>query len=75
MLARMNFAAQLATNQQFELRNKARGQVGSPEGLVSWALERMTTASFPAHSYSAPVHHARPRGPRTGPQTRPDAQP
>ena len=44
MLGRMNFAAQLATNQKFELRNAARGSVKSPEGLVSWALDRLTDA-------------------------------
>jgi hypothetical protein len=59
MLARMNFAAQLATNQKFELRNAARGQVKSPEGLVSWALDRMTTPPFPASSYNALVDYAR----------------
>jgi uncharacterized protein (DUF1800 family) len=59
MLARMNFAAQLATNQKFELRNKARGQVKSPENLVSWALERMSTRELPADEYNALVDYAR----------------
>jgi hypothetical protein len=66
MLARMNFASQLATNQKFELRNKARGSVTSPEGLVSWALERMTPSSFPADSYNALVDYARAGGAWTG---------
>ena len=66
MLARMNFASQLATNQKFELRNKARGSVQSPEGLVSWALERMTASSFPPDSYSALVDYARAGGSWTG---------
>ena len=66
MLARMNFASQLATNQKFELRNKARGSVQSPEGLVSWALERMTASSFPPDSYSALVDYARAGGAWTG---------
>jgi uncharacterized protein (DUF1800 family) len=69
MLARMNFAAQLATNQKFELRNKVRGQVSSPEGLVSWALDRMTAASFPADSYNALVDYARAGGAWTGSDT------
>jgi uncharacterized protein (DUF1800 family) len=69
MLARMNFAAQLATNQKFELRNKARGQVASPEGLVSWALDRMTTPSFPADSYNALVDYVRAGGAWTGSDT------
>jgi len=66
MLARMNFAAQLATNQKFELRNAARGSVRSPEGLVSWALERLITPSFPADSYNALVDYARAGGAWSG---------
>jgi uncharacterized protein (DUF1800 family) len=66
MLARMNFAAQLATNQKFELRNKARGQVKSPENLVSWALERMSTRELPSDSYNALVDYARAGGAWTG---------
>ena len=31
MLARMNFAATLATNQRFNLRDQSRGKVDSPE--------------------------------------------
>jgi uncharacterized protein (DUF1800 family) len=66
MLSRMNFASQLATNQKFELRNVARGSVGSPEGLVSWALDRMTTPAFPADSYNALIDYARAGGAWTG---------
>ena len=66
MLARMNFAAQLATNQKFELRNKARGQVKSPENLVSWALERMSTRELPSEEYNALVDFARAGGAWTG---------
>ena len=69
MLARMNFASQLATNQKFELRNKARGQVKSPEGLVSWVLERLTASSFPSDSYNALVDYARAGGAWTGSDT------
>ena len=69
MLARMNFAAQLATNQKFELRNSARGTVTSPEGLVSWAFDRMTTPSFPSDSYNALVDYARAGGAWTGSDT------
>ena len=35
MLARMNFAAQLATNQKFNLRDASRGHASTPEALVS----------------------------------------
>ena len=69
MLARMNFGSQLATNQKFELRNKARGSVTSPEGLVSWVLERMTASSFPSDSYNALVDYARAGGAWTGSDT------
>jgi uncharacterized protein (DUF1800 family) len=69
MLARMNFAAQLATNQKFELRNAARGEVKSPEGLVSWALDRMTTPPFEGDAYGALVDYARAGGAWTGSDT------
>jgi uncharacterized protein (DUF1800 family) len=66
MLARMNFAAQLATNQKFELRNAVRGQVKSPENIVSWALDRLTTPAFSGESYNALVDYARAGGAWTG---------
>jgi uncharacterized protein (DUF1800 family) len=69
MLGRMNFAAQLATNQKFELRNAARGSVKSPEGLVSWALDRMPTPPFDGDSYSALVDYARAGAAWTGSDT------
>ncbi len=42
MLARMNFAAQLATNQKFNLRDASRGQARTPEALLSFFLDRLT---------------------------------
>jgi len=42
MLARMNFAAQLATNQKFTLRDASRGQARTPESLLSFFLDRLT---------------------------------
>jgi uncharacterized protein (DUF1800 family) len=69
MLARMNFAAQLATNQKFELRNAARGAVKSPENLVSWALDRMTAPAFEADPYNALLDYARAGGTWTGSDT------
>ena len=42
MLARMNFAAQLATNQRVNLRDLARGQNTSPEAVMSFALSRLS---------------------------------
>jgi uncharacterized protein (DUF1800 family) len=66
MLARMNFAAQLATNQKFALRDAARGVVRSPESLVSWALDRMSAADFPTDSYNALLDYVRAGGSWTG---------
>ena len=37
LLARMNFASQLATNQRFALRERARGAAESPEALLEFA--------------------------------------
>jgi hypothetical protein len=53
MLARMNFAAALATNQRFNLRDRSRGQVNSPEGLLSFMLDRLTPPEFAGDAYSA----------------------
>jgi hypothetical protein len=69
MLARMNFVAQLAANQKFELRNSARSVVKSPENLVSWAFDRMTSQSFDRDSYNAVLDYARAGGGWTGSDT------
>jgi len=69
MLARMNFAAQLATNQKFALRDAAKGEVHSPENLVSWSMDRMTAATFPGDSYNALIDYARAGGAWTGSDT------
>ena len=66
MLARMNFAAQLATNQKFALRDAAKSEVHSPENLVSWSMDRMTAATFPGDSYNALIDYARAGGAWTG---------
>jgi len=69
MLARMNFAAQLATNQKFALRDAAKSEVHSPENLVSWSMDRMTAATFPGDSYNALIDYARAGGAWTGSDT------
>jgi uncharacterized protein (DUF1800 family) len=69
MLARMNFAAQLASNQKFALRDASREVVRSPESLVSWALDRLTAASFPTDSYNALLDYVRAGGSWTGSDT------
>lgn len=42
MLARMNFAAQLATNQRVNLRDQSRGHGSTPEALFEFALARLS---------------------------------
>ncbi len=46
MLARMNFAAQLSTNQKFNLRDAFRGHASTPEELLSHALDRLTPSEY-----------------------------
>jgi uncharacterized protein (DUF1800 family) len=45
MLARMNFASQLATNQRVNLRDQARGHGSTPEALLDFALGRVSMPS------------------------------
>ena len=59
MLARMNFAAQLATNQKFNLRDLARAEGRTPEALLSFVLDRLTPAEFSSASYGALLDYAR----------------
>jgi uncharacterized protein (DUF1800 family) len=51
ILARMNFAATLATNQRLTLRDEARVAGGSPQELVSWALNRLSAAPYDGRPY------------------------
>jgi uncharacterized protein (DUF1800 family) len=63
MLARMNFAAQLATNQKFNLRDLARRDGRTPEALVSLVLDRLTPAEFSTGAYNALLDYVRAGGP------------
>lgn len=58
MLARLNFAAQLATNQKFNLRDAARGQAASPGDLLTWVLRRLTPHEYPSAGLSALTDYA-----------------
>ena len=58
MLARMNFAAQLATNQKFNLRDTFRGHVNSPEDVVSFAMDRLTPSAYSGGAHGALVEYA-----------------
>ena len=66
MLARMNFAAQLATNQKFNLRDVARGKAPTPEALLSLLLDRLTAPRFADDAYRALLDYLRAGGTWTG---------
>ncbi len=51
MLARMNFAATLTSNQRFNLRTAAGAARSSPEELVSFFLDRLSPLPFDAGPY------------------------
>ena len=59
MLARMNFAAQLATNQKFNLRDAARDHGTTPEALVTYVLDRLTPPGYSTPAQSALTDYAR----------------
>ena len=69
MLARLNFAATLATNQKFNLRDRARGQAATPEALVSLMSDRLTPSPFASNSHRALVDYVRAGGAWTGSDT------
>jgi uncharacterized protein (DUF1800 family) len=58
MVARMNFAATLATNQRFNLRDLARGQAATPDDLVTLMNDRLTAAPFTTDAYRALAEYA-----------------
>jgi uncharacterized protein (DUF1800 family) len=59
MLARMNFAAQLATNQKFALRDRARGHGSTQEELLGYMLDRLTPPAYASDGYNALLDYAR----------------
>ena len=69
MLARMNFAAQLATNQKFNLRDAFRGSAESPDGVVAHALDRLTPSPYSAGSQAALLEYVASGGTWTGSDT------
>ncbi len=66
MLARMNFAAQLATNQKFNLRDGARADGRTPESLLSAFLDRLTPAPLDAGVSRALLDYLRAGGAWSG---------
>ena len=69
MLARMNFAANLALNQKFNLRDTTRGQAPTPEALVSLMSDRLTAAPFTSNGYNALIDYTRAGGAWSGSDT------
>ena len=69
MLARMNFASQLATNQKFNLRDAFRGRAATPDALVSTALERLSAPEYHAGARAALTEYVQAGGAWTGSDT------
>ena len=59
MVARMNFAATLATNQRFNLRDRLRGQAATPEELLALLSDRLTPSPFTTDQQNALVDYIR----------------
>ncbi len=59
MLARMNFASQLATNQKFNIRDTARGHAATPDALLGHVLTRLSAPEFPPVAVNALMDYAR----------------
>jgi hypothetical protein len=66
MLARMNFAAALATNQRFELRNGARPHAESPDAMVHYALSALSLPEPDPSVFQTYVDYVRAGGAWTG---------
>jgi uncharacterized protein (DUF1800 family) len=69
MLARLNFASQLATNQKFNLRDQARGHAATPDELLTWVLERLTPRAFAPDGLGALTDYAHAGAAWTGSDT------
>jgi uncharacterized protein (DUF1800 family) len=52
MLARMNFAATLTTNQRFNIAGDAKGQGKTPNALLSYCLDRLSPAAYGSAAYN-----------------------
>jgi uncharacterized protein (DUF1800 family) len=69
MLARMNFAAALATNQKFLLRDAARPFRQTPESLVDFVLSTLSLQQPAPPVYQSYVDYVRAGGAWTGSET------
>jgi uncharacterized protein (DUF1800 family) len=66
MLARMNFASTLATNQKFALRDAARPYKASPETLVNFAVDTLNMPPPAGDVYTALTDYVKAGGAWTG---------
>jgi uncharacterized protein (DUF1800 family) len=66
MLARMNFASQLATNQKFALRDAFKPFGATPDAVLSEALDRLLPADFDNDSRAALTGYLQAGGTWTG---------
>ncbi len=69
MLARMNFASALATNQRFDLRTTSRPYNQTPETLIDYAISRLSLPKVRAEVYNPLVDYVRAGGTWTGSET------
>jgi hypothetical protein len=66
MLARLNFASQLATNQRVVIRDAARAWNGSPNSLVDFCYDRLSLPPATLDNQISLVDYALAGGPWTG---------
>ena len=66
MLARMNFAATLATNQRFNLARDAVSVRATPERLLTFLLDRLSAPAYDSMPYSELLAYLRAGGTWTG---------
>jgi uncharacterized protein (DUF1800 family) len=66
MLARMNFASELARNQQFLLRDAARAHNQTPDALVDFAINRLSLPELDGSVRNTLLDYARAGGTWTG---------
>jgi uncharacterized protein (DUF1800 family) len=69
MLARMNFAATLTSNQRFNISQTARGKGPNPEALLTMYLGQLSPADFDRGAYDDLLAYLRAGGTWTGNDT------
>jgi uncharacterized protein (DUF1800 family) len=65
-LARMNFAASLASNQRFNLGRAAAAARSTPEDMMSFFLDRLSPATYDGEPYNGLLDYLRSGGTWTG---------